>query len=323
MNFRQSLTDAREGLRSTTGRSILTFLVFLAISTVFWFLLALNDEVQQDYRLQVRLTDFPKDLTVISGYYPVLNVTVKDKGSSLSKFAWGGQPILKLHYEDFAHPRPNHLLLSQSQLNSQLRSIFGTSSTIVGLRPDSLDLYYTTEPGIPVPVTVNAAVSTATQYIAFGAPQVLPDTVMLFSNSAERFDVRSLSTAPITLANLTDTASVEVRLDIPPLMRAVPSTVKVIFPVEPLVSRTRTLPVEALNVPKGSHLVTFPSVVEFTHLLPKSQYSSDDHPIKAFVDFREISHDRPTLPVTLTILPTHYRSTSISPEEVEFVIEED
>ena len=47
-------------LRTAKGRNILTFLVFLAISTIFWFLLALNDDVQENYGLPVKLEDFPE-----------------------------------------------------------------------------------------------------------------------------------------------------------------------------------------------------------------------------------------------------------------------
>ena len=69
------------------GRNALTFFVFLLISTVFWFLMALNDEVQRDFRLPVTLVDFPEDVTIISGVTATVNVTVKDKESSLVKFA--------------------------------------------------------------------------------------------------------------------------------------------------------------------------------------------------------------------------------------------
>ena len=46
MNDLRSLrTKLKEDLRTSTGRNFLTFLVFLAISTIFWFVMALNDKV--------------------------------------------------------------------------------------------------------------------------------------------------------------------------------------------------------------------------------------------------------------------------------------
>ena len=60
MEIKNILGRIRSELRTTKGRNILTFLVFLVISAFFWLLMALNDETQQDYRVPVRLEDFPK-----------------------------------------------------------------------------------------------------------------------------------------------------------------------------------------------------------------------------------------------------------------------
>ena len=96
MNIKNIYYKIKEGLRTTKGRNILTFFIFLAISTVFWFLLALNDDIQKDYNIPVLLDGFPEDVTLLSGYDPTLSVTVKDKGSSLMRFEWGNQPTMKL-----------------------------------------------------------------------------------------------------------------------------------------------------------------------------------------------------------------------------------
>ena len=114
MDYKARYRKLKEDLRTTTGRNVLTFMVFFLISTVFWFLLALNDEVQKDYRIPLKLEDFPRDMTIISGNVPVINVTVKDKGSALAKFSWGATPSLKLRYENFSRLADSHLLLSGS-----------------------------------------------------------------------------------------------------------------------------------------------------------------------------------------------------------------
>ena len=215
MDYKARYRKLKEDLRTTTGRNVLTFMVFFLISTVFWFLLALNDEVQKDYRIPLKLEDFPRDMTIISGNVPVINVTVKDKGSALAKFSWGATPSLKLRYENFSRLADNHLLLSESQLNSAMRGIFGNSASIVAVRPDSLHLSYTTNPGIPVRVIVDADVSTLPQYEVFGTPRISTDSVLLYSNLKSRLKVKELYTYPITLTELSDTTTVEVRLKVP------------------------------------------------------------------------------------------------------------
>lgn len=322
MDYKEKLKSIKKDLRTTTGRNVLTFLVFFLVATVFWFLQALNDEVQKDFRVPLRLEDFPRNMTIISGNVPVLNVIVKDKGSALSKFAWGNDPSLKLSFEDFTNRADdNCLMLSEAQLNSAVNSIFSSSASIVSVRPDSLHLVYTTNPGIPVRVRVDADVATLPQYEVFGAPILSQDTVLLYSNLKSRLKIRELNTVPITLTELSDTTVVEARLDVPEGMRAIPSTVKVTIPVEPLVSQTRKLRVEPINVPHDLTLLTFPRMVEVTYLMPKSLYSSQQTPMSAVVDFNDISSGIKTLPVKLTDVPSYYKSTQLATPEVEFLIE--
>ena len=322
MNPRQLYDKVKEGLRTVKGRNALTFLIFLAISTVFWVLMALNDEVQHDYRLKLKLAGFPENMTIISGANPTVSVSVKDKGSALMKFTWNTQPELTVNYDEFSKAGDHNLLMTQAQLNSAVRNIFGSSATIIAVRPDSLSLHYTTNPGVPVKVRIDADVRPAPSAVAFGRVTLSTDTVMLYSNSKERSRIKTLTTQPIILTGLTDTAHVSAALIVPPGMRAVPSQIKVTIPIEPLVTKTRKVEIAQRNVPAGKRLVTFPSMAEVDYLLPKSLYNSDASPVKAVVDFSAYRPGGKKLPVTVLPLPNYYRFVSVRPSEVEFVIEE-
>lgn len=322
MNPRQLYDKVKEGLRTVKGRNALTFLIFLAISAVFWVLMALNDEVQHDYRLKLKLAGFPDNMTIISGANPTVSVSVKDKGSALMRFTWNTQPELTVNYDEFSKAGDHNLLMTQTQLNSAVRNIFGSSATIIAVRPDSLLLHYTTNPGVPVKVRIDADVRPAPSAVAFGRVTLSTDTVMLYSNSKERSRIKTLTTQPIILTGLTDTAHVSAALIVPPCMRAVPSQIKVTIPIEPLVTKTRKVEIAQRNVPAGKRLVTFPSMAEVDYLLPKSLYNSDASPVKAVVDFSAYRPGGKKLPVTVLPLPNYYRFVSVRPSEVEFVIEE-
>lgn len=321
MEIKNILGRIRSELRTTKGRNILTFLVFLVISAFFWLLMALNDETQQDYRVPVRLEDFPKDMTIISGNVPTVNVTVSDKGSALARFAWGTQPLLKLRYDDFSRQNEHYLLLNQSQLNSAVRGVFGSSATVVAVKPDSLHLLYTTNPGVPVRVALDAEVSTQPQYESFGPPVMSHDSVLIFSNLRQRLHLKEISTAPISLSQISDTTTVEVQLLVPDGMRAIPSHIRVTFPVEPLVLKTRRVNITAVNVPHGSRLIPFPAVTEVTYLLPQSLYSAPGAAITATVNYNDIRPGSNLLPVSLRGVPSYYKSVRLNAPEVEFLIE--
>lgn len=324
MNDLRSLrTKLKEDLRTSTGRNFLTFLVFLAISTIFWFVMALNDEVQKDFKLPLVLEDFPQDMTIVSGQVATVNVTIKEKGSSLAKFSWGSSPQLKVRYGAFTRPSDDNLLLTEAQLNSAVRGIFGSSATVVAIRPDSIHLTYTTNPGVPVRVMVDADISTAAGYETFGAPHLSADTVMLYSNLKKRHHIHRLSTIPISLSELKDTTTVDARLIVPEGMRAIPSSVKVTFPVEALVAKTKEVKIETVNVPAGTRLIPFPAVIDVRYLLPKSLYSSDAADLRAIVDYKKVIPGQNTLPVTLVGVPSFVRNAEPSTSSVEYLIEHD
>lgn len=322
MNFKEIYKQSREGLRSGKGRNILSFLVFLAISAVFWVLLALNDDVQRNYVLPVTIESFPENATVLSGYNPTLNVTIKDKGSSLMQVSWAHSPALKLRFDDFTMVNDTMLLMAPAQLNAAVRNLFGMSATVVTMRPDSLRLTYTTNPGIKVPLIIRSDVRTLPQYAYAGHPICDVDSVEVFSNSSHRFDIHSISTKMVELANLTDTTTVDVALESSPGMRVIPSSVTVRFPVEPLVAKKRQVAINAVNVPAGRKIVTFPSMVEVSYLLPKSMYNKDNLNIKATVDYNMVNNDTKSLSVSLSKMPSYIRSVSVSPQQVEYVIEQ-
>jgi len=321
MDIQRLKTDITDRLKTAKGRNVLTFMVFLAISTTFWLLLALNDDVQEDYTISVALDNLPENVTILSGANPVLNLSIKDKGSSLMQFSWGHTPTMKLRYDDFSRPNDSTLLLSSAQLNSAVRGIFGTGATIVAMRPDSLKLTYTSLPGVKVAVNIQSDIHTLPQY-AYAGHAILPvDSVMLYSNSPSVFKIHHLQTKQITLANLTDTTSIEAAIDVPPGMRAVPSSITAIFPVEPLVSKQQSMPVEVTNVPQGERVVTFPAMVDVSYLLPKSMYGNENAVLKATVDYNDITSSPRMLDVNITKLPAQYRNVSVNPAQVDYVVE--
>ena len=324
------------------GRNALTFFVFLLISTVFWFLMALNDEVQRDFRVPVALVDFPENVTIISGATASVNVTVKDKESSLMKFAWGGRPLLRLHYDEFLKSGEHSLVFSVNQLNSAVRGVFGPTATILAVRPDSLRLEYTENPGVRTRVRMDVDAHTQPQCVRYGAITMSPDSVMLFSNSNELYAVGELRTAPVVLRDLADTTVVEARLVVPEGMRAIPSTVRLTIPVEPLVSKTRRVELQVADAPSGHRLVPFPSVVEVSFLMPKSLYNKENTQVRAFVEYPSSgpagvsavpgsgmvakdagSADAAVIPVQVGVMPPYYRNVQVTPSSVEYVIERD
>lgn len=306
-------------LRSSRGKDVLTYLMFVAVAFVFWLLMSLDTEVQRDFEVPLEVTEVPDSVTLIGQLPPSLAVSVKGKDSQLLRFMWGKMSPVKFKWAD--NVNDGSLLLSGTRFDSRLRDYFGTGVEIVSCRPDSIRIPYTTLPGVKVKLLVQADIHPNLQYIVSGTPYADVDSVTLYSVNGIPHSLRMVSTEPIVKSDLKDTTRYEVKVKPIAGVRIIPDKVTVTVPVEPLIARKRMATIEPQGVPEGKNLVTFPSKVEVSYLVPMSAYN-DEYPLKAFVEYNDVKKPGNKIPVTLSMLPSIYHSVSFSPESVEYIIED-
>ena len=134
------------------------------------------------------------------------------------------------------------------------------------------------------------------QYIISGPITANIDSVSIYSARDLPHDLRAVTTEPIVKSGLKDTTCYEVKF-VP-----VPGA-------------------EVINVPSDMNMLTFPSKVEVSYLVPMSAYK-DDYPLKAYADYRSIKPGANKLGLSLSLIPELYHSVSFSPDSVEYVIEQ-
>ena len=308
-------------ITGSSRKNILTYLIFLAIATVFWVFTALNDEVQRTYTVPVKFQSVPPGVTLLNSAPIEINVAVKNKGRSLLRFDWTENQVINVNFRDFDNVENNRIVVNEQRLSGLVRNIFGNETEVIAVRPDSISLYYTTRPGEKLPVHVNIDARTAPQYTIYGNYRISTDSVTVYSIRGVPSSVVALSTQNVSLRDLTDSTSIEVPIEIPRGCRVEPPTVKVTIPVQPLVIKSRDITIRPVNVPRGTRMLTFPSVVKMSYLVPKNLYSEPVTPPTATVNYNDVADGRTTIPVTLGNIPDYYRGISASPDEVEYIIE--
>lgn len=310
-----------EMLRSSRGRDTLLFLMFLVISFVFWLLLTLNNEVQEDIEVPVVLTDVPEDATLINTMPTSITVSVRDKGSSLVRYLWGRTPAMTIKFKDYADEVSSKLLLNETALSSRVRSYFGAGAQVVAVKPDSISVYYTTHPGRKVKVNIKADVKPNFQYIISGRIYADVDSVSLYSVGNECLAINQVETMPINLSDIKDTTMLDVSIRPIKGVRVIPDKIRVTVPIEPLIAKRQIVPIETRNLPGDVGMITFPSKVEVSYLIPMSSYNELRTDIKAYVDYGAITEKASKIPVMVSYHPEAYRNLSFTPDSVEYVIE--
>ena len=106
--LRQKFSGLRSRLQSERSKDILTFLLFVALSFLFWMMQSLGEDMNTVYRIPIKYTNIP-DNTIITCDLPT-SVTVHlrdgDKKPYLEKLAQHDQPDIAIarHIGGLLHP---------------------------------------------------------------------------------------------------------------------------------------------------------------------------------------------------------------------------
>lgn len=293
--------------------------MFVCVAFVFWLFLSLDSEVQKDFEIPTEIIDIPANVTVIGKAPNKFDITVQGKGSQLLRFLWGTKPTIKIKFEDNVS-ETDIFSLSKVKIESRFRDYFGQGIQIISVKPDSIRLPFTTMPGESVALRLIADVQPDLQCILSGPIKANIDSVKVYGVNGVPRSIKYVDTNPITLSELKDTTRLEISIKPIDGYRIIPDKVTVTIPVEPLIAKRRQIAVDVVGLPEGLDLITFPSSVEVTYLVPMSKFN-EDYPIKTFVDYSQIDSLRPTAPVTVSSVPEYYKNLALSPDSIEYIIE--
>lgn len=307
-------------LRSSSQfRNVLMFLIFVAVSALFWVILALNDSVTETFRVRLNFQNVPDTVTFISDPPVDMHVTLRDKGTNILRSGVVKHPNLDINFNDYA--RDGVFRMSRSDINALLKNSFGSGIQISSLSLDSLRLYYTTSPGKRVPVVVRVNVSASSGNIISGPPMAMEKSVRIYSFGNEVDTINHVYTQLLTKSDLSQTAMFDVKVKPIPNVKIVPPVIRVKIPVEPLVLKEGYAQVEAIGVPPGESLLLFPNRVPVTYYVPMSVFNENHEDITVYVEYadtKSIAGNK--LPVSLKDYPEFIVNPELHADSVEYTL---
>lgn len=305
--------------QSTRFHNLLLFLVFVGIASLFWVITAMNDKAQVGLDVQISIVNKPDSLEFITLAPEQIHVTVSDKGTQLLRSSLMRDPVVEFNFKEYASD--GVFRITTSELYSALRQRFGSTAQINSCSIDSLHLIYTDLPGKRVPIDVVSELQAANGYVVNPNLKVENSFVTVYSTKANILDtIRRVRTTPIQRSNLSESTSIVVTFAPLKGVRVVPASVKVKIDVQPLVQRTVTVDVKAVNVPEGENILLFPSVVDVTGFVPMDAFNADGLDFVVEVDYHDIKPGTRRLPVKLTKAPSNMVNPKVKPEWIEYTL---
>ena len=311
----------KEGLlkrmrKSRKTKNFLVFLVFILIAAVFWFVMAINDEVSEKVAIKLEIVNKPDSVTFINVPPSQIQVVVKDKGSHLLRHALNKELKLYLDFPEFIND--NKFVVTRGDLLPLLRNIFGSSSSIPSISVELIECAFTTSPGKKVPVELIYNVNAVPGMIVAPNPKLSTSYVNVYSlNDIDT--LKSVKTEKIQLENLDKTTTVTTKIKPIPGTRIIPVKLKVTFVVEQLVKKQSTIAVTPDNLPIGKDIIFFPPRVKVVYYVPMSMFAKEETGIQVKASFDEaLETTSAKVGVWVDKVPSYVKNVELLTDCVEY-----
>lgn len=315
----------RNFLFSRLNKEFLMFLFFVMLSSVFWLITTLNDTIEKELSIPVRIVNIPKNVVLTSSETDTLKVTVRDKGWILLNYMVGDtlHPI-SINYSTYAHNNGQGSV-SQADLQRAVYQQLSASSKITTLSPTRLEFFFNYGISKRVPVMWQGNVNPEKLYFISDV-RYQPDSISIYA-SRERLDsIACVYTEQLDHTDFHDSLHVSCRLQPIRGVKLVPDRVDITFYTDVLTeTRMANIPILGINMPEGKALRTFPSKVAVRFVTGVKQFRKlRPQDFTVVVDYDEIiRHPSDKCNLHLRNTPEGISRATLEVKQVDYLIEEE
>lgn len=305
------------------NKQFLIFQFFLALSSVFWIFQTLNETYEEDFQVPLELRNVPSNVVITTDLPENLHILLRDKGSQLLAYRYTRQfkPVV-VDYNTYSNPS-GHVSILGNELQRQIAAQLLPGTQMLGLKPDTLDFYYNFGQFKRVPIRQLGEVRAGRLY-SLAKTVYSEDSVTVYASREQLDTITAAYLQPFNLRNLTDTTHVKSNFVKVKGAKFVPAQIGVTFCIDRLVEKTIQVPVQQVNFPASKQLRTFPATVKVTFQVGMGLYRKiTSENFVLVVNYEDLLKNKSTYcHLSLKTIPEGVSHVRISPQDVEYVIEE-
>ena len=304
-------------------RNLPVFLLFLCLSTIFWFLQTIqeNTEVILSYRLTIE--DMPKDVVFTGDMPSEINVIYTSKGwnAFYYKFMRNDAPELIIPFKE-VNQKSGKIIIDANTLRRAVLRKKPQGMTFKATSPGKIEAFYSNGQHKRVPVLFNGHVTTTAGRYQCGTI-LLPDSVDIYAPKHIFGSINHIKTENVTYTDLEDTLHTRLALLVPRGAKAIPDSVDANICVDIFTDKTLQVTVYSENVPHNKLIRTFPLKVNVTFLVSATLYNDIiPEDFLLVIDYNELKKDSKRCRIHVRQKPSVIRNLRISPETIEYIIEQ-
>jgi len=305
------------------SKDILSFLFFLALSSVFWFVHALGKERETTIVVPIRYVGVPLNVAITNSPPSEISINIKDQGMRLFDYSTSHLTPLTIDLSRFFYQK-GEILITPDLLRGRFSRYLKPTTTLLDIRPDSLLIQYEKLSVKTLPIKLNSKIEFAHQYMMSNDILLEPVNVTVFGPRRMLDTMKFVLTEKLELKNLNDTGFFYCKLKAIKLLRYSVKKTKVRIFVEQYTERNVQIPITSVNCPDHLFIRTFPAFVTATYTVGLSQFNAlSPTDIQVYLDYNDIKLSKQSKQILkIKNNTSHISNIRISPSEVEFILEE-
>ena len=311
-------------LFSRANKEFVVFMVFLALSGIFWLLTTLNQVYEHEFAIPVSVVGVPKNAVLTSDETDTVRMTIRDKGITLLTYMYG-DVLRKINVSFKTYSKSNGTgSISASDLQKLVYQQLANGSRITSIKPDKLEFYYNYGAKKMVPVRWSGRVMPEEMFF-ISRVAYSPDSITIYASHEKLDSINVVYTEQLNYANFRDTLNANCELAKIKGVKMVPDHVRVTFFTDVLTEeQIEGVPIKAINMPVGKHLRTFPAKVNISFVTGVSVYRNlkpTDFTVVA--DYNDIiNHPTEKCHIYLKSVPRGISRTRLETNMVDYLIED-
>lgn len=323
--FKSVRTEIKAFLHRQQWKEALIFFCFILLSLGFWLLQSLQQEYEIEIEIPVRYKNVPPDISFTETPPEWVTVKVKDKGSVLLNYAFGRTFVpIEANMKTDKQPKAGELVISKKEIESDIKKQLIATTLLIGFEPQQIDVPYSKRIKKEIPVVFYGTIQTDAGFKVSDDITINPHHVNVYASDLVLDTLKEIRTIFTEIKKGNKTIDRTVQLQQVEGATVEPTSVSLNIPIEEYTEKTLEIPVICKDLPPHYTLRTFPSVVKVSCNVPLSRFkdiSADEFAV--YIAFDDLSQNvSGTLPLELAKKPSWVDVATITPDKIEFILEQ-
>lgn len=309
-------------------KRVAAYLVCVIIATGFWFLNALSKTYTVDIVAPVNYVNLPDNKTLANKQPEKFDLTIRAHGFTIlrQKLSFLFMP-LEFNVNEMTNnrmktDRKSRFAFPTQQFLNQLSYKLSNDLEILSMSPDTLFFRFDAMGQKRMKVKPNVQIELKKQFRIAGDVTTKPDSVVVNGPEILLDSLQNLKTEAIRTVGVSEPIHTNTKIMPVKNLYFDPKTVQVNIPVEEYTEAQKSVQVTLINEPDDVKVKLFPAHVKVAFLVGLSRFSGiQSEDFKLTVNYNDILKGKQQLKITAKSTPAYIYELKITPEELEYLIE--